>query len=232
MGAKAHWPTVQPRVAVDSDERLFFDQHQWDTIEAATARIIPTDNDPGAREAKVVRFIDRYLSGTEYIFAAPDGSGFLKMDGKDEEAWSRRIAALRKLYAGGVEHLDSIAESRFGAQFKALPDAQQDDVLTAIGGPPPEPLKAGRSDARGTVLQMVADDGLGFFDALALHTRQGFFCDPVYGGNSGRVGWEVIGFPGPESLADTIDCSYSLEHLHTKDYDWADLIPHLREQGK
>lgn len=63
-----------------------------------------------------------------------------------------------------------------------------------------------------------------------MHTRQGFFGDPAYGGNEGRVGWKVIGFPGPKSLADTRDCSYSVEHLSVHDRDWADLIPHLRNQ--
>ena len=33
------------------------------------------------------------------------------------------------------------------------------------------------------------------------HTRQGFYADPIYGGNRDRIGWQVIGFPGPD-LAD------------------------------
>lgn len=232
MSARSHWPVVQPPVPVDAEERLHFDEHQWATVEAAAARIIPTDHDPGAREAKVVRFIDRYLSGTDYIYAAPDGSGFLKMDGKDEEAWRKRIAGLQQLYADGIRQLDAIAGRLFGAEFKTLSDEQKDAVLVEVGGPRPDPLVAGRKEARGTVLQMVSDDGLPFFAALALHTRQGFYGDPVYGGNHDRTGWKVIGFPGPESLAQTIDCSYSLEHLLEQDYDWADLIPYLREQSK
>lgn len=34
----------------------------WATVEAATARLIPTDDLPGAREANVVGFIDRQLA--------------------------------------------------------------------------------------------------------------------------------------------------------------------------
>ena len=44
---------------------------------------------------------------------------------------------------------------------------------------------------------------------LVLHMRQGFYCDPVYGGNKGRVGWNVIGFPGPTSLSQTVDGSFT-----------------------
>ena len=72
-----------------------------------------------------------------------------------------------------------------------------------------------------------------FAMALALHTREGMFCDPVYGGNHDRVGWELIGFPGPRSLSDTRDGSYGHPDKFLTNYDWADLIPHLRgESGR
>jgi len=35
-----------------------------------------------------------------------------------------------------------------------------------------------------------------FFQRLLGDTRQGFFADPVYGGNRDMVGWKMIGFPG------------------------------------
>ncbi len=60
MSSQANWSVVT--VAEDSgrsaDAPLFFDRDQWVVMEAATARIIPTDHDPGAREAGAVRFID------------------------------------------------------------------------------------------------------------------------------------------------------------------------------
>ena len=45
----------------------FFDEHQRATIAAAMARIIPTDDTPGATEAGCIDFLDRYLSGIGYI---------------------------------------------------------------------------------------------------------------------------------------------------------------------
>jgi gluconate 2-dehydrogenase gamma chain len=42
-----------------------------------------------------------------------------------------------------------------------------------------------------------------------LHTRQGFLADPIYGGNRNRAGWDVIGFPGPPSLAEAHAGCYS-----------------------
>lgn len=55
--------------------------------------------------------------------------------------------------------------------------------------------------------------------------------DPADGGNAGRVGWEAIGFPGPESLLATQDCTYGHKDKFLTDFDWADLIPHLRDKA-
>ena len=42
-----------------------------------------------------------------------------------------------------------------------------------------------------------------------MHTRQGFYADPIYGGNRDRIGWQVIGFPGPASLNEVYTGRYS-----------------------
>jgi gluconate 2-dehydrogenase gamma chain len=34
------------------------------------------------------------------------------------------------------------------------------------------------------------------FAVVREHTIEGLFCDPVYGGNRGAVGWRLVGFPG------------------------------------
>lgn len=208
---------------------MFFDPHEWETIDAATARIMPSDHEPGAREARVVRFIDRYLTGIEHLYASADGSGFLCLDGPIADAWTTRIAALRDLYRDGVRRLDRLSQRAFGADFKVADEGQQDAVLEVLSGAQKSsPLPAGRTQAYGSTLQSVSDFGLDFFGALALHTRQGFYGDPFYGGNKDRVGWKVIGFPGPESLADTNDCSYSVRSFLVDDVDWPALIPHMR----
>ena len=231
MTIKAQWPVVRPPVTEESeDERRFFDEHQWATIEAATARIIPTDHDPGAREAGVVRFIDRYLSGIDYIYAAADGSGFVQLSGKLADAWRARMSDMQESYRWGIRRLDELANDHHGGNFRDLPEDQQDHVLELLSGlPKPEPMTLGRGEGVGTFLQGVFDEGMPFFAALALHTRQGFYCDPVYGGNRDQIGWKVIGFPGPKSLKDTTDGTYSTREYWVQDYDWEELVPQLRE---
>ena len=70
----------------------------------------------------------------------------------------------------------------------------------AIGGPTtPEPA----------LQQTSTEVELEFFPLLVAHTRQGFYADPIYGGNKDRVGWQVIGFPGPDSLMEVFTGRYS-----------------------
>lgn len=231
MTLKSEWETVGEPVDPDSTERYFFTQHEWDTVEAATARIMPTDQDPGAKEARVVVFIDRYVSGIGYIFAAADGSGFLKLSGKHADAWRGRQYKMQELYREGVKALDILARNLDAKDFVDLNEEEQDQVLIALSGAPkPTKVTLGTKEPVTTFLQGSFDENLPFFDTLCLHTRQGFYSDPVYGGNKDQMGWKTIGFPGPKSLKDTMDGTYdTTEYFHQGEYDWYDLIPHLNQ---
>ena len=207
---------------------MFFDEHQWATVEAAMARIIPTDDQPGAREAGTIRFLDRYLSGIDYVYAKPDGSGFERLEGKRAGAWRQRIDALRGKYAEGIEELDRRSRARLDKDFVELSEDQQDEVLAEMERPeqqrelekaqvttgygaPPEPA----------MQQTSTEIELDFFPLLALHTRQGFYSDPVYGGNKDLVGWRLIGFEGPESLAETHAGRYTTRSFFAEEQiDW------------
>jgi gluconate 2-dehydrogenase gamma chain len=230
MTSRANWQVVPGSIADEPESRLFFSEHEWATIEAATARIYPSDDVPGAREAKAVRFIDRYLSGLDYIFASADGSGFLQIGGKDAEAWGIRVEKLQRKYRDGIRRMDDISMGAFHARFRHLEEEQQDRVLEILSGAP-KPTAVRVAETGEVHVQNISDDALDFFSALALHTRQGTFCDPVYGGNAGRVGWAAIEFPGPESLVATQDCTYGHKDKFLTDFDWADLIPHLRNKA-
>lgn len=204
----------QPDMATAS---RFFDDHQRATIEAAMARIIPTDDTPGATEAGTIDFLDRYLSGIGYIYAKPDGSGFEQLSGKRADAWRQRVDAVRERYVSGVRDLDERARQVHDADFIDLAPEQQDEILRDVEQPS-RTQEADQERARTTLygapvepaLQQTSTEvDLGFVPLLALHTRQGFYADPIYGGNRNRVGWDVIGFPGPTSLAEVHSGRYS-----------------------
>ena len=87
---------------------IFLTREQATEIEAITARIIPTDTTPGAREAGVVYFIDKALT----TFA------------KDQQG----------VITDGLKRLPSDVRKKVRDQsrFSALTPAQQDDVLRSI----------------------------------------------------------------------------------------------------
>lgn len=226
MAGRGDWLTVK-RSSRDGADRLFFNEHEWATIEAASERIYPGDGGPGARAAQVTRFIDRYLSGLDFVFASAGGDGFQDIAGKDANAWRTRIEGLQRTYREGVRNLDAVGRAEFGGEFRLLGEDEQERVLEIVSGAP-KPTGVRTGETGEAHVQNISDDALTFFDALTLHTRQGMFCDPIYGGNHDRVGWAVVGFPGPSTLEETRNCSYGHPDKFLRDFDWADLIPHLR----
>jgi gluconate 2-dehydrogenase gamma chain len=202
---------------INENEARFFDDFQRRTIEAAMARIIPTDHEPGASEAGTIDFVDRYLSGIDYVYAKPDGSGFARLEGKRAEVWRQRIEIVRRKYLDGIEELNQRSRAEFGDDFTELAPDQQDAILTLMERPvrdwerarEEEQAVAGFAPSEPALQQIAAEIDLDFFPLLVLHTRQGFLADPIYGGNRDRVGWDVIGFPGPPSMADAHAGRYS-----------------------
>jgi gluconate 2-dehydrogenase gamma chain len=189
-----------------------------------------------------VRFIDRYLSGIGFIYASADGEGFLRIEGKEAESWERRVTALQERYRSGLRDLDARSQEMFQRPFTDLEPEQQDDVLAALSGwPKPsrvdiQPVVDGREEAGGVPSaggvpgaggappsnQPIRDDELEFFPMLVLHTRQGFYSDPVYGGNRDHIGWQVVGFPGPSSLAQTQRGEFTTLEYMLPDATWND----------
>jgi gluconate 2-dehydrogenase gamma chain len=75
-------------------------------LEAAAARILPSEDGPGAREAKVGRFIERQLAGS--------------------------LSSLRPAFDQLVRLLDLWSSKTFGKPFIALAVQDQDAVLTGL----------------------------------------------------------------------------------------------------
>ncbi len=83
----------------------FFTDEEYRTVEAACARLIPTDEDPGASEAGVAGYIDTFLGAFSFdpprIWAGGPFSGrfggeagfaaFHRLTPLDELAWRTRI---------------------------------------------------------------------------------------------------------------------------------------------
>jgi gluconate 2-dehydrogenase gamma chain len=149
-------------------------------IEAAVARLIPSDaTGPGAIEAGVPRFIDRQLAGAygagDHFYLQPP---FPK--GLATQGW--QAGAPAEVYRTAIPAIDRWSAATFGRRFAALDAASQDQGLKA--------LEDGRAELDGAV------DGKAFFTLLLQNTVEGYFSDPIYGGNRDMGPWRMIGFPG------------------------------------
>lgn len=149
-------------------------------IEAAVARLIPSDAvGPGAIEAAVPRFIDRQLAGPygagdHFYLQAPFPKGL------PTQGW--QMVAPAQVYRAAIPEVDRWSSATYGRPFAALDAATQDSALKA--------LEEGKAELGGTV------DAKAFFALLLQNTIEGYFADPIYGGNREMAPWRMIGFPG------------------------------------
>src|SRR3954469_22075247 len=89
-----------------------------------------------------------------------------------------------------------------GYQGKATPREVYREALASLAGF--DRLSATAQDAKLHEIEATY-----FFRLLRQHTIEGMFCDPMHGGNADLIGWQLIGFPGPQmSWADHIDRHY------------------------
>ena len=95
---------------------------------------------------------------------------------------------------------DGVAEQ--GYQGRATPrDIYREGLKSLAGFADLDPQQ---QDAKLAEIERSA-----LFQMLRRHTIEGMFCDPMHGGNRGKVGWQMIGFPGPHmSYLDDIDTHY------------------------
>jgi gluconate 2-dehydrogenase gamma chain len=182
----------------------FFSPWEAAVVQAAAARLIPTDqNGPGATEAGVVYFIDRQLN-SPWGFSARRYNQGPFASGEPTQG-DQSALNLRDRYRLGLLALNNYAEVTFKANFVELTPKQQDQILTDLSNNKPSPFSATAVNAEPlggqatAPIDQAAQSGIGasdFFQMLLGHTIAGFFADPVHGGNRDMVGWKLIGFPG------------------------------------
>lgn len=168
-------------------------------IEAAVDRFIPADDlTPGGTDCGVAVFIDRQLAGAW-------GTGDRTyMQGP----WAKGVPTQgyqspltpAEFFRAGIAAANGYCRKTFQKDFDRLTVDQQNKVL--------QDMEQGRITFEGTVPAQE------FFNLLLATSMQGFFADPIYGGNRDKAAWKMIGFPGVIAI-------YS-EHIKTyrnKKYD-------------
>ena len=151
-------------------------------IDAAVSRLIPADElGPGAKEAGVTFFIDQQLAGSFGRAETWYMQGPWK-EGTPEQGYQLKLTPAQ-LYRVGIQGIDDYCRRTFNKKtFAELGAGDQDKVLHG--------LEKGEIELAGAPAKE-------FFAMLWQNTNEGFFADPIYGGNRDFAGWKLIGFPGP-----------------------------------
>ena len=180
-----------PAATPSSYAPTYFNNAEWTFINAAVGRLIPSEGaGPGGVDAGVPEFIDRqmelpYGHGAYFYMKGP----FL--DNAPPTLGYQLRYTPREIYRLGIAAANTAIQKSQGMDFSQLSAVDQDRFLAAME----------KSEvAFATVPAAV------FFAQLLANTKEGYFSDPLYGGNRGMVAWKWIGFPGARAdFTDWID---------------------------
>lgn len=167
-------------------------------VEAAVDTFIPADEvGPGALELGVAVFIDRQLNsgygrGDRLYLQGPF------IEGTPEQGYQLRMTP-SELFRNGILDLNAYLRERYKRTFDALTNELRVAVLTQL-------------ERREIQLPTVPTEI--FFNLLYDLTMQGYFADPLYGGNKGKASWKMIGFPGIGAMyADKIEAYRNKKYM-------------------
>jgi gluconate 2-dehydrogenase gamma chain len=170
-----------PAAATGDYRPTYFTDAEWRFVSAAVARLIPSNEDgPGALDLHVPEFIDRQME-TEY---GHGGLWYLQgpfnPDADFTLGYQLRYSP-RDLYRVSIADLNAWCTQAHGKDFADLDSSAQDEILGLL-------QKGGI-----TLPRVKASE---FFIQLLANTKEGYFADPMYGGNRNMGSWKMIGFPG------------------------------------
>ena len=174
--------TADAPAAASSGGYGFFTATEATFIEAVVDRLIPSDPvGPGGVEAGVPIFLDRQLAGPygrgDHFFL---GGPWPK--GTPEQGYQSRFSPAQ-LYRSAIAEIERyVGENHDGTTFAQLAVADRDKLLKELES--------------GDVKLENGVDAKAFFTMLLQNTKEGYFADPIYGGNKDMGAWKMIGFPG------------------------------------
>jgi gluconate 2-dehydrogenase gamma chain len=178
---------AQPR----SYAPTYFRTVEWEFVIAAVSRLIPAEGQgPGAIEAGIPEFVDRqmelpYGHGAYFYLQGP-----FHPDSPATLGYQLRYTP-REIYRLGIEDANSASRKAHGREFARLEPPAQDQFLASM-------------EQGSLILPTVPATVL--FAQLLENAREGYFSDPIYGGNRNMVAWNWIGFPGARAdFTDWID---------------------------
>jgi gluconate 2-dehydrogenase gamma chain len=176
--------------ATDSKPRLLLDETEHAFVVAAVDTMIPADElSPSGSECGVAVFIDRQLAsawggGAKLYRAGP----YFK--GKPEQGYQLPLTPAEFITAG-IAAANEWTRKTYGSDFEQLDPGKRVEALKA--------MEEGKA-------QFTDFSSRAFFSRLHALAMEGFFSDPIYGGNRNMASWRMLGFPGlPAKYADLVE---------------------------
>ena len=164
-------PEAEPLLTLTETEHAF--------VVAAADTLIPADDvSPSGSQCGVATFIDRQLAG------AYGGGARLYRDGPFEKAKPELGYQLplnpREFFRAGIAAANEWSRKTHGKDFDRLAPPDRELALKA--------MEAGKAEFSGF-------SSRAFFNALLEISMEGFFADPIYGGNRNMAAWKMVGYP-------------------------------------
>jgi gluconate 2-dehydrogenase gamma chain len=188
--AEAQAPAASPPTASEPPTYLVLTATEAAFFTAVADTMIPADElSPSGSDCGLVGFCDRQLAsawggGTKMYRSGP----FRKA--KPEHGYQLALTP-REFFAAGIAATNAWTHKTHRKDFDRLAPKDREAALRA--------MQDGKADL-GDFQQKE------FFDALLQLIMEGFFADPIYGGNKDKVAWKMIGYPGlPALYANLID---------------------------
>ena len=150
-------------------------------VKAAVDTIIPADElTPSGTDCGLATFIDRQLAGGFGNGARLYRDGPF-MPAKPELGYQLALSP-REFFRAGIAAANAWTKKTYGKEFDLVTQEQREAALTA--------MESGKAEFNSGFTSAF------FFDNFLQLTMEGFFADPMYGGNKDKVAWKMIGFPG------------------------------------
>jgi gluconate 2-dehydrogenase gamma chain len=167
-------------------------------LSAVADTMIPADElSPSGTDCGIVVFIDRQLAGAYGAGAKMYRNGPFRR-GKPEQGYQLALTP-REYFATGIAAANEWARKTYGKVFDRLLPG---DRAAALGA-----MEQGKAEFQ-------SFSARAFFNRVHAIVMEGFFSDPMYGGNRDKAGWKMLGFPGlPATYADKVDAYYNKRYV-------------------
>jgi len=190
-------PPVATPAQAAPDTWLTLNATEAEFIKAAVDTIIPADElSPSGSDCGVAIFIDRQLAGAYGGGARLYRQGpFPK--GKPELGYQLELNP-REFFRAGITAANEFSRKTYGKDFDRLSET---DRIAAL-----KTMDDGKANFPGFSSAM-------FFNALLQISMEGFFADPMYGGNRNMAAWKMVGYPGlPATYRDEIKTYFNKKY--------------------